>query len=1124
MTESMSYEAKLLNEVSTLELENTTLENAINALRLSHAKQTKKGKKGWITRKINKALDKQYKNHKKIAEIRKELADMAELDELIERFNAEVALLDEHIHMLEAQEFLPKIREVGELYASGKTTDAIIQDFVDMGFNNNDAGLLTSKYLLTDFTQSFEEFIGEESTKTHTIDKEKFFDDIRNDGIFEIGADFEGILEIEEVDTTDVYVPSSYYCALKCYEKYFANDPRWDGPRHDRKTLCAYKNTPSELKKYMKKLGFEQEILPRFARYDHKNGKFVLLDNRHKSTATATIILVKLKGDAYHAVLLRSLLYNKFDNAHYRSLLNFVVNKVIGDDQIYIREYKPKIPCRYVFAYDIETVTEIRESEVNKNNKQKRHMQTERHLLPYAVAYKLVDLDGPTDDSNVHTFVGFDCLEKMIKHLFLSYPEHDEYIIYAHNGGRFDHLRMKEVKSLKFKTQITSGGSIKSLDAHYTADEKKRTIRFLDSIAFTQLSLDESCKALRCTNRKMDFDIIDRTPEFFDTTNEWKSYLEKDITCLAELLQKFEQSLKKFGESMTRNCGIASIAWRIMHKTCTHMGNMYRAKDPCAKKFIRASCHGGRVIHWKRKYESQLSDGLVSLDGTSLYPSAMLLGRYPVGKFTVLNDLSVGNIHRMLNEGVLFIAEVDLDAGNVRYPIVPYKTDTGMLMYPAGKFTGVYNSVDLLEARSMGYEISNVQRGIYWNRSANVFSQLITCMFNERKQYKKEGNSMEYTLKILLNAMYGKFLELVKSGFKFQDTALNDDAVQLNNGQYVNEFKYAHPIENKPTQIGSFILAYARSIVNNLIMKVGPENIYYGDTDSIYIPHSIIKERGIELRDELGHFKNDYGDGKLITYAIFLDVKRYYLELNDGSFKCKFNGYSFKQKGSYASHLKDEAKRDEVRKLFESFANTGTTTEQMFAEKWIRLDTSVMIVKKELKFQVNPSNRADWREGCSTNGLIEYYPKGYDMNKPERLVEYHTNAIDFCKSQPMSEQYYLSRNGGLKSALPLVADEQIKVNISRLQVKNFRFSFIESNGVVYQKTARRDKEGKDEVHYYEVCDYGPVREIEKEAWQNFKLMEKGVVALKKPDRLTPSSFMDKEQTDQLLRDLRTVLS
>ena len=105
----------------------------------------------------------------------------------------------------------------------------------------------------------------------------------------------------------------------------------------------------------------------------------------------------------------------------------------------------------------------------------------------------------------------------------------------------------------------------------------------------------------------------------------------------------------------------------------------------------------------------------------------------------------------------------------------------------------------------------------------------------------------------------------------------------------------------KPTQLGSFILAYSRRIMLNVIKQANPyfgiddkkqieNDFYYTDTDSLMANQKNITMVKGWNGSNLGDFSDDLkGVGKIVK-AIFIAPKLYCLEIlkPDGTIKHKF--------------------------------------------------------------------------------------------------------------------------------------------------------------------------------------------------------------------------------------------
>lgn len=944
--------------------------------------------------------------------------------------------------------------------------------------------------------------------------------------IFKVGCAFRGIGYIKEYEDDMIYIPPSDYCLIRCVEKAM-------GIKIDTKGLNPYGNSLTKLRMSIKNV-IEIDNIPSIITIDFNFKKNIIVDvyedikeideeeelfevlddiesgrnyeqeNNNEIIKTFTpinrgkqkdekfkILLCRLNSNEYHAILIKinddEIINQKFYRQRHEHIFNnidYVQNLDLSDDQIKLRLPKYKKMINECFVFDIETSSKsekiIQKFKDENGNEIEKEIET-REQIPEGVAYAELDFKTMTY-KKVARCIGDNCYKSFLNHISKK-TESDTILLFSHNGGCFDNLYAKGLKTLTLKKQIKSG-RVKMIEAIHKTSGK--TLIFLDSLSFLKSSLDEACDFFKIKNKKMKFDIVNKDHDFFINTTEWKDYMKQDVVVLAEILLKFEQMIRSFGESITTSmCGISSMAWNLLCNRSFGMKKVYRSKDPTTQQFINDSVYGGRIIHGKKIFDSMKdkSEGLICLDGNSLHPSAMFIADYPIGKFRVMNDINNLKVlkDKYLNK-LLFIAEVTLDAGNVRYPLIPYRTEEGCIIYPNGVFTGVYTSVDLEEAVNDGYKIISFKRGIYWLSSKRIFANTINDLYEKRKELQKEENSMEYVYKIMMNSIYGYMTLSIDNSTIFsneKNPKVNGGKITsthlLKNGQYEHNISFRHPLIEKPAHIGAFILSNSRKIMNNYIRQIGPENIWYGDTDSLYVPIECIKS--IKESEDLCGLKNDYGKGRLITHALFLDTKRYFLEFNNpdkkgNMYKAKFNGINFKDDKCLKNWIEGNDKKEKLKQMYEWFYNNPNKVLdiKIVQDVWNRNIDNVVINTVELGFQVSPDVRYNWN-------INESYP--IKLNDSDDHITYDYNNTNFTvlggqtKFTDQDPYLYEISQHGLYSAMPLTHDElheskDLTINYAKEVLKykeinnNFKTTFIKS-----KKTNQMYKRINNEFFMYD---------------------------------------------------------
>jgi hypothetical protein len=73
---------------------------------------------------------------------------------------------------------------------------------------------------------------------------------------------------------------------------------------------------------------------------------------------------------------------------------------------------------------------------------------------------------------------------------------------------------------------------------------------------------------------------------------------------------------------------------------------------------------------------------------------------------------------------------------------------------------------------------------------------------------------------------------------------------------------------NKPSYTYKYlyVLSFARKIMNELIINIGVENIWYRDTNNIFVKKYVFDNNNIKLNLELCELINDFGEKSCITY------------------------------------------------------------------------------------------------------------------------------------------------------------------------------------------------------------------------------------------------------------------
>jgi len=207
------------------------------------------------------------------------------------------------------------------------------------------------------------------------------------------------------------------------------------------------------------------------------------------------------------------------------------------------------------------------------------------------------------------------------------------------------------------------------------------------------------------------------------------------------------------------------------------------------------------------------------------------------------------------------------------YPIlqVHHNSKDGQLrtIAPLGEWEGMYFSEELYNAENFGYKFE-VLWGYLFDKDY-IFKEYINDLYNIRLNYPK-NDPMNLTAKLLLNSLYGRFgmhdnfniLEFVnqeifekltnKSNIKIENiTQLGSKFLVSYNG---NKMDVDKELNNVNISIAAAVSAYARIHMSQFKNNPNLPNLYYTDTDSIYLdgplPKNFISDREIKIRRSVG--------------------------------------------------------------------------------------------------------------------------------------------------------------------------------------------------------------------------------------------------------------------------------
>ena len=517
---------------------------------------------------------------------------------------------------------------------------------------------------------------------------------------------------------------------------------------------------------------------------------------------------------------------------------------------------------------------------------------------PYAVGIKHFS-------EKTYIYYGQDTLDKFMEVLMQLASEKKKQYLVMYNSGRFDAVfimkqffRRDDIDKNQVKF-IYSNGSLKKV-------EYKNLIIF-DLYLHIQCSLKDACKAFNCDIQKGEFDhkLIRSWDDVPTHKKDWELYLEKDVDSMAELYQKYVQTIwDNFQMNANKYITLSSLAEAIW-KTTLHEDIKIKIPTYEHDQFIRRALYGARTLPFKKQFISKNEDDyLVDLDVISLYPTAML-NYFPTDYEVVADQKRLDKLLEMIQTNQVqdmdYIIECDIEIPKaLLLNVLPRKYPDGISeIYEGGvgwsDMSSIekqcYTSVDIKRALIHNYKVKKIYRAFVFKRSSKVFENYIhTCY--KWKQESVKGTPQYTVAKLLMNSLYGKscqrpinqkymccssmedYYKIINSeGIITDYHLLKDSSGEINSIIFVYKNKNADECVNKASYHGAFILAYSKQIMdvffNKAMFYSNLHNLcYYSDTDSMIV-HKDVYEK---------YLKEYYNPGQLgmLDFDISGQIIKYY--------------------------------------------------------------------------------------------------------------------------------------------------------------------------------------------------------------------------------------------------------
>lgn len=363
-------------------------------------------------------------------------------------------------------------------------------------------------------------------------------------------------------------------------------------------------------------------------------------------------------------------------------------------------------------------------------------------------------------------------------------------------------------------------------------------------------------------------------------------YLKRDVEIVYNYMNVFQTTINNLGGELKFT--LASTAMDLFRRH--FLDDTYKTPFEIRNQYCRNAYYGGRV----EPYKIGLWKDINVYDINSLYPFVMHHFPYP-------NPNTLHGPLDIVNESYIYdkegISEVTIDVPETYIPTLPYRHND-KLYFPVGTLRGYWTHIELRHAIKNGAKIKEVHSMLYADETCNPFISWVDTLYHERLRLKAAGDPRELVIKIMLNALYGKFGQRQEAGLQeirsmeWWFANGQPDGVDFREIDDVVSVLVSKPSFGQPSYINTLWASYITSYARLTLLKYMLEcdlNLYYCDTDSIFTTTKL------DTSKELGAMKLEYENIELEIYG----PKAYRMLKNGELIRAKAKGVPISNSDEY---------------------------------------------------------------------------------------------------------------------------------------------------------------------------------------------------------------------------------
>lgn len=392
------------------------------------------------------------------------------------------------------------------------------------------------------------------------------------------------------------------------------------------------------------------------------------------------------------------------------------------------------------------------------------------------------------------------------------------------------------------------------------------TLTLLDTLNWWRCSLADLGDSLGIPKLKM--------PGRRASRRTWDRYCRRDVEVIRRAILEWLSFLRSndLGGFAPTQASQAMRTYR--HRFMDHP--IFIDCDLRALALSRDAYHGGRCECFRL---GKVAGPVHVLDVNSQYPAVMRRYEYPHKLIGWTDNVQLDDLPRWLKARCV-VARCLVETDEPAYAHV----HNGRLVFPVGRFTEALTTPDLAYALKRGHLKAVYEAAVY--ERAPLFVRFVDELYQHRLDAKARGDKVAVELfKKILNGFYGKWGQAGGKWTEHERTADLSvrvwDEFDYDTGTLRQWRQFGGLIQSRDPggesrdsfpAIAAHVTAYARRDLWAFVLQAGRANLYYCDTDSLWVSsHGVQNVRGFVDPLTLGALKAE----GVHKWAIFRGAKDY---------------------------------------------------------------------------------------------------------------------------------------------------------------------------------------------------------------------------------------------------------